>query len=354
MGSPGGYVGGGQYLINPAFAVNPFDTQLGVLVGTDVVCILPSSIYPRNLLGLNIAGPSSSTAFEVYLGSPSNKIDSTDIVASNTLKYPVPFFIPPGTQVFCYWRNAAAVSPVAATVFAPLSSMSQALTQSVNTPIGTNVGDMLYCFHYDAFMNTNGELVNMNAPSGTLGAGSWTPMAASANGAGACGCRLWKAKTVASGVHTVTTNQLDGSSSNGIIVVRASGVTFDAAAANQQKLAGSVGAAVIAPDISGGVTQQAQDTLYRLYALNNGVAAPTPSFTTPAGYTALVNLTRSFNDEDTLYNQVMAAGAMSIGAVTAVNAQTAADAWAAISLLIRGTAASVATAGTVTFQMSAA
>jgi hypothetical protein len=334
--------------------VTPFVTVAGVLVGTDVVVILPASIYPRQLLGLNITGPASATKFDVALGAPDNRVDSTNVVASNTLKYPVPFFIPPNTQVFCFWRNAAAVSPVAAVISEVLSSMAQALTQSVNTAAGTAVGDTLYAFHYDAFMNTNGELVNMTAPSGTLGTGSWTPMASSANGSGACGARLWKATTVASGAHTVTTNQLDGSSSNGIIVARARGVTFDAAAAGQAKAAGSVGAAVIAPDISGGVSQQAQDTLFRLYALNNGVAAPSPSFSTPAGYTAGPNLTRSFNDEDTLFSQVMAAGATSVGAVTSVNAQTAADAWVAISLLVRGTAASTATAGSVTFQMSAA
>lgn len=352
MSSPG--YNQSQYYVNPAFAVTPFETVAGVLIGTDVVCILPSSIYPRQLLGMTITGPASATKFDVCLSSPANLVDSTNKVDSNRLQYPVPYFLPPNTQIFCFWRNAAAVSPVAATISEVLSSMAQSLTQSVNTAAGTAVGDTLYAFHYDAFMNSNGETVNMNAPSGTLGAGSWLPMATSMNGAGACGTRLWKATTVASGAHLVTTNQLDGSSSNGIIVVRARGVTADASAAGQAKLAGSVGAAVIAPDISGGVTQQAQDTLFRLYALNNGTAAPSPSFSTPAGYTPLVNLTRSFNDEDTLFDQVMAAGATSVGAVTSVNAQTAADAWAAITLLVRGTAASVATAGSVTFQLAAA
>jgi hypothetical protein len=352
MSSPG--YNQSRYFVNPAFAVSPFETVQGTLIGTDVVCILPASIYPRQLLGMTISGPASATEFDVCLSSPANQIDSTNQTASARLQYPVPYFLPPNTQIFCFWRNASAVSPVAATIAEVLSSMAQSTTQSVSTAVGTIPGDMLYVFHYDAFMNSNGETINMTAPSGTLGTGAWIPIVASANGAGACGTRLWKATTVANGAHLVTTNQLDGSSSNGIIVVRARGVTFDAAAAGQAKSAGSVGAAVIAPDIPGGVTQQAQDTLFRLYALNNGTSTPSPSFGTPAGYTPQVNLTRSFNDEDTLFKQVMAAGATSVGAVTSVNAQTQADAWAAITLLIRGTAASTATAGSVTFQLAAA
>lgn len=354
--TPGGYYGGGQYLISPAYAVNPFETVLGTLIGNDLWCILPSSIYPRQLVGLNIVGPSSATAFEVYLGSPTNKIDSTNVVATTTLKYNNPFLIPPGTQVFGIWRNAANITPVAATLSEVVGNVVAGTTCSVNTGVGTAVGDTLFCFHHDNFLNTNGELVNMTAPSGTLGTGAWTPVNNTANGAGATGGRLWTATTVASGVHTVTTNQLDGASSNAVIVARMRNISAFFSAANQGKNAGGTGGAgfpAICPDIGGGVTQQAQDTLFRLFAIGGGGGA-VPAFTLPAGYTLGKENIRNLTTDQALYYQVMASGATSVGSLSTVNNNTTEDSFETFSLLVRGISSASSNTGTVTFQMTAA
>jgi hypothetical protein len=351
--SPGGYYGGGQYLISPAYAVTPFVTIAGLLIGNDVVAILPASIYPRKLLGINLSGPASATAFEVYLGSPSNLIDSSNVVSSNRLQYNTPFDVPPGTQVFCYWRNAASVTAVPATVAEVVGAVTLGLTASVATAVGTGVGDTLFCWHHDNFLNTNGETVNMTAPSGTLGTGSWVPIINTNNGAGACGGRLWMATTVATGAHTVQTNQLDGASSNALIVARIQAMSFYAASASQLKNPGATGPTIIAPDISGGVTQQAQDTLFRLFAINSGAGAPVPAMAVPAGYTLRKENVRNTSTDQALFSQLMTTGAASIGAVTTSNTQSTADAYETISLLVRGIPSTTSVAGQVTFQMSA-
>lgn len=351
--SPGGYFGGGQYLISPAYAVTPFVTVAGVLIGNDVVAILPASIYPRKLLGINMSGPASATAFEVYLGSPSNLIDSTNVVSSNRLQYNTPFDVPPGTQVFCYWRNAASVTAVAAVLSEVVGAVTLGLTASVSTAVGTAVGDTLFCWHHDNFLNTNGETVNMTAPSGTLGPGSWIPVINTNNGAGACGGRLWMATTSVIGAHTVQSNQVDGASSNALIVARMKSVSFYAASAGQLKNPGGTGASIIAPDISGGVTQQAQDTLFRLFGINSGAGAPVPAMAVPAGYTLQKENVRNTSTDQAVFSQLMLAGATSVGSVTTSNTQNTADAYETMTLLVRGIPSTSSTAGQATFQMSA-
>lgn len=336
----------GQYRVNPAFAVSPYETIAATLIGTDLIAILPASIYPRVLLGINIVGPSSATLCEIFLGNPTNKIDATNKVDATTLTYPNGYSLPPNTQVWVIWRNASAISSIAPILLDTTIGMAQTAAQNVVTPV-TQVGDTLYCCHYDAFLNANGESVNMTAPSGTIGPGLWVNLATTANGAGFGGHRLWRAVCTSAAAHTVTTNQVDNASSNGNMTIRMRGVTQDSASATQFKF--PVDGNHIAPDIT--FQMFTNDFLIRAYGCNVGGAPAALNYNTPVGYSLLGQQKRLTNDDQAAYGKLVLAGAMSPGSQIAVNDNTGVDSYETMSLIVRGVAASVSTPGTVTFQL---
>ena len=99
--------------INPSFQVQPFIQVNAVQTGADLIASLPSSIYPRELTGLNVVGPVGSSV-AVYMNSIAdiNKIDSTARGQTNTASYNPPFLVQPGSQVFVVWPGIVGTAAV--------------------------------------------------------------------------------------------------------------------------------------------------------------------------------------------------------------------------------------------------